>query len=349
MVIDPRGGRTGSVSGGCLEAEIVRKGWWLTEGGPAVFSYDNLSEEDPASGYATGCRGLIHVLLERVGPGGLAAWRAMMTRCLDGDASGWVALVCGVEGDAGVRVGERMLLEGGRATHAFPTELASWVHNEIQESHGRARLPRCVLANGCVDVLLEPVRPPVKLTILGAGFDAAPLARLAHELGWRVTVIDRKPVAVTRERIPSADRVLQFVSTSEGLAFPTDADAAVVMAHHYPTDAECLRVLLASGVSYLGVLGPRRRTEELLRELADQGASITPDALARMRAPVGLDIGAETPEEIALAIVAEIKASLAGRGGGPLRDRNGPIHEPVTNLPAPAATPASACGVETST
>jgi xanthine dehydrogenase accessory factor len=108
-------------------------------------------------------------------------------------------------------------------------------------------------------------------------------------------------------------------------------------------------VLLASDVSYIGVLGPRRRTEELLRELANQGISITPEALARVRAPVGLDIGAETPEEIALAIVAEIKASHTDRSGGPLRDRRGPIHEPASNLPAPAVTPVNACGVESGT
>ena len=130
---------------------------------------------------------------------------------------------------------------------------------------------------------------------------------MAKLLGWHVTVIR-----------PPADIALAVAEA--------DCDAAVVMNHHYDRDLEFLAAWLGSPVPFIGMLGPAHRTRRMLVKLATMGVALE-GAEQRIRAPVGLDIGAETPEEIALAIVAEIKASISGRGGGPLRDRQSPIHD----------------------
>jgi xanthine dehydrogenase accessory factor len=200
---------------------------------------------------------------------------------------------------------------------------------------------------GVIDVHLEPlagdalsaeidrlaelrVRNATRLLVCGAGADAIPVVRLAAMTGWLVTVVDHRPSFAIAERFPDAERVLRLDASQEDgmLASVVRLDefaAAVVMGHAATHDRARLHELLGvPGLRYLGVLGPRRRTMELL-----EGASgVAPGELPpHVFAPVGLDIGAETPEEIALAIVSECAAVLAGRAPRSLRDRGGPIHE----------------------
>lgn len=151
--------------------------------------------------------------------------------------------------------------------------------------------------------------------------------RLARELGWRVTVVDWRPALATRESVPLAHEIV--LSSGEALSQHVRLeryDAALAMTHNASQDRALLGQFLSSPVPYVGVLGPRVRTHELLLDLQGQGAVWTDAQMARLHAPVGLDIGAEEPEIIALAVLAEIQAVLAGRPGGPLRDKAGPIH-----------------------
>jgi xanthine/CO dehydrogenase XdhC/CoxF family maturation factor len=178
------------------------------------------------------------------------------------------------------------------------------------------------------DVLLEYMPPPVPLVVFGGGPDVVPLVRSAKALGWHVTVVDPRARAVSRDRFPEADAVIP--SGPEGVleqaALASDS-VAVVMTHNYHRDLRLLEVLLPSPVRYLGLLGPQARAQRLLHDLTLAGYDASPEQLRRLHAPAGLDLGADGPEEIALAIVAEVKATLAGRGARPLRDRFGPIHE----------------------
>ena len=200
---------------------------------------------------------------------------------------------------------------------------------------------------GVIDVQLDPLagdaltraieelaelreRSAVRLLVCGAGTDAIPVVRLATTVGWLVTVVDHRPTFARAARFPEAEQVICLSSSREGgelaSAVPLARfDAAVVMAHAAAHDRANLHELLAAGsLRYLGVLGPRRRTIELL----DGAPGVTPGALPpNVYAPVGLDLGAETPEEIALAIVSECAAVLAGREARSLRERGGPIHE----------------------
>jgi xanthine/CO dehydrogenase XdhC/CoxF family maturation factor len=184
------------------------------------------------------------------------------------------------------------------------------------------------LPTGKAEVFIEVIQPPVPLMIFGAGHDAVPLVRLAQELGWYVTIVDSRQADATRERFPSADEVI--LARPENISDRVRVDnrtVAVVMTHNYLHDLELLKTLLPSPVEYLGILGPKSRTEKLLQDLQEQGITPTEPQLQRLYSPVGLDIGADTPEEIALSIVAEIQAVLANHSGGSLRNKLGPIHD----------------------
>jgi xanthine dehydrogenase accessory factor len=157
--------------------------------------------------------------------------------------------------------------------------------------------------------------------VCSAGHDAIPLVRQAAELGWRVTVADVRRQLLTTDRFPEADRFVDADPESAAEAIAPDAPTAVVlMSHNYLRDIAYLRSFVDAPLVYLGALGPRGRTEQMLAEIG------RPEAIERLHAPAGLDIGAEGPEEVARAIVAEILAVTRGRRGGPLRERRGPIH-----------------------
>ena len=180
---------------------------------------------------------------------------------------------------------------------------------------------------GSCEFAFELLKPPVSLLIFGAGADAIPLAEIAALLGWQVTVADHRPAFLTKERLPAAKNLI--LNNSQGFPLEIVADdqtVAVVMTHNYERDRLILSNLLKSQAFYIGALGPKRRTENLLQELKESGETFTDRQLKRVYAPIGLDIGADTPETIALSMAAEIQGILKDRAGGFLRDRKGSIN-----------------------
>jgi xanthine/CO dehydrogenase XdhC/CoxF family maturation factor len=195
-------------------------------------------------------------------------------------------------------------------------------------SANRSRTMEFEVSDGRVEALVEVIHPPVPLVIFGAGYDAVPLSRMAKEAGFHVTVADPRPAYARVARFPEADAVV-VVQPEEiatlGLNLIT---TAVVMSHNYLTDCAYLKAVLPLKLRYLGLMGPRARALQMLQELRLEGSEGAADLLSRIHSPVGLDIGAENPEQIALAVLAEIQAVIAGRPGGSLREKKGPIHAP---------------------
>jgi xanthine/CO dehydrogenase XdhC/CoxF family maturation factor len=294
MLVTDGAGRIGSISGGCLEEDLVeRAGRVAASGRPELVVYDTSAENDLVWGVGLGCNGVVRVLLEPVGP--RPRWAAALEENL----------------------------RAGR-----PTELAVVWENPGGPLGTRLRDDPAEAPPGPkASVFIDRIGPPVSLAIFGAGDDAQPLARLACELGWRVTVADPRPAMPTPERFPGAAVLLTGpAETLVGRAAPAPGSLAVVMTHHYLHDAPLLQGLLPLPLAYLGLLGPRRRAEKILADLAGKGLAATAEMRARLRAPVGLDLGADLPEEVALCIVAEMKAVLSGRDARPLRLRELPIH-----------------------
>ncbi|HEY3703728.1 MAG TPA: XdhC family protein [Terracidiphilus sp.] len=333
MLLSADGRRAGTVSGGCLEAEVAKKAWWLTERGPLVERYSTL-EDDGDLPYGSGCGGVIFILLER---------RATARPQLEALYAAWsarepLAIATVLEGP---KIGERMFAGAEMAADA-PTfaapQLAPW-QVELQQLAYAAfdeRKPRDehITMNGLntrVWVDYRPARPG--LWIFGAGDDTKPLHKMARELGWFVAVADGRVHLATPERFPAADAVIPLTISDLPHIVPSaldvhTGDAAVLATHSYEQDTHILASLFRRAPqqrpAYIGILGPQRRTREALADAArllrlTPKTELVDDWLEEINGPTGLDLGADTPASIALSILAEIQKSLTAATALPLK------------------------------
>jgi len=324
----------GSVSGGCLEAGIARKGPWLAPEHPACIRFDGSREEDDdESPRGTGCDGIVDILLERASFDAPSAPLAVIEDCLRGQRRAALATVFESR-DALAPVGARLALdEAGKfstCTLSGPAwaTLAQAAETAMVEPRAQTR----IIQSDQFEALLEVIEPPPQLFVFGAGPDALPLVEFATALGFGVTVCETSARTVLRERF--VGRAELHVGSIESVARKVAArrtPVAVVMSHHYPTDQRALAMLLESHASYIGMLGPLRRTERMLHELFPDASELAKRDRARVRAPLGLDLGGENPAQIAFSAIAEIQAVLAHASGLPLSQRTDrPIHHPTS-------------------
>ena len=304
MLVTSTGGiAAGCVSGGCLEADVVERACAVIESGIAVVArYDTrFDESEIVFGWGTGCSGLIEVLIEPIDLGNVSL---MLPEIADERRQDFVLMTF-----YGPDVPERVLIDvdgriaGGHRTALVSTELIALAQETIRSERSQtANLP-----GTSVSVCLEYLAPIRSLIIYGSGPDAGALADLARHVGWSVTVADHR--AVSPERFP-ADRCV--TCHPELLADHVVMDrqtALVIMSHNYMVDRELLCSLAESPLRYIGLLGSRSRALRLREDLESSEDRKTLDRLAgKLHAPIGLDIGASTPQMIALSIVAEIEA-----------------------------------------
>ncbi|BAZ25457.1 hypothetical protein NIES4073_63620 [Kalymmatonema gypsitolerans NIES-4073] len=337
MLMSQDGCMTGSISGGCLESDVFEHAKQvMASGEPTLVKYDPEVAEEIIWALGLGCNGAVHVLIER-----LDKQLTFITECLSNRHSGVLATVFCVEGQLQAKVGNHLMLYPDKniTNEIADSILTQAVISDAQLvlQHQKSKVKIYNLPAGRAEVLIEFIQPPTPLLIFGAGQDAIPVVHFAKELGWHVTVVDHRPTYLTPEKFPYAD---SLILTSAEAAYKhvllEDSTVAIAMTHNYFHDRELLKMLLPSAVRYIGVLGPKRRTAELLEDLQAEGIVYTQEQLSRLYAPVGIDIGADTPVEIALSIVAEIQAVLTKRAGGLLRDRKAPIHHRIDELDAQA-------------
>lgn len=327
MLIDKSGFSIGTVSGGCLEADVLERAKKVLETDePIVITYDTTADENSVFGLSMGCRGIVRVLLEAVTQESLIF--SVLRNALEKPQKQIIATLISTEDNTpiGTRIfyNQRCEFDDRNLPDNFKTLSLDDNWSALFDAKENSFNKTYQTESGKREFFVEKINPPLSLLLFGAGFDALPLIRLAKELGWRVTTIDHRGAYNNAERIAAADEII--VSGSEDLKeslFNDENSVAVVMTHNYDRDRNILRRLLHSKCLYIGALGPKKRTEKLLEEI---GETFTDEQLRRLHAPVGLDIGADTPEEIALAIVAEIRTVLSGRNGGFLRERKGSIY-----------------------
>jgi xanthine/CO dehydrogenase XdhC/CoxF family maturation factor len=328
LLVPEEGAPIGNISGGCMEndvADVARI--VMHEGHARVVSFDLTADDDAVWGWGLGCNGAMELFVE---PADKAAEVAGALRmALEQERP--ICMVTVLDAEVpGVEQGNRLLVtpEGERrgtlgspavdeAAAEAARELLAAERSEVRELPGGVR------------AFVEVLEPPLRLVICGAGHDAVPLVAAAAAMGWSPIVVDDRPAFLTPERFPEAAGFVALERPDQvAERAPLDARTfVVVMTHNFLRDKDYLRELLRSPVRAISMLGPRARTQRLLHELREEGVAISPEDEERLRAPAGLDLGAEGPEEIAAAIVAEIVAIKRGRGGGFLRDRPGPIHE----------------------
>jgi xanthine/CO dehydrogenase XdhC/CoxF family maturation factor len=337
MLLVEDGQMISAISGGCLEGDVFERSQSLMFGGgePMVVRYDTTSGEDIVFGFGLGCNGVVDVLIESLGDETAASQMSFIQDCLQSGQVGAIATVFRIEGASDITVGSRLMLKwDGTVTNGIANaDIAQRIETDARHTlrTQQTRVQFYTLHQGRVDVLIEVIQPLVPLLVFGSGYDAVPVVQLAKYLGWHVTVIDDRPGFLSGDRFPQADQILLCESDNPDSYqhLLTPQTVVVVMTHRYLSDLAFLKTLIPSPVRYLGVLGPKRRMQQLSDDLAQENILPTVGQKQRIYNPVGLDIAAETPQEIALSIVAEIQAVIGGRCGGFLRDRMGSIHSPL--------------------
>ena len=301
MLLARDGRMAGLLSGGCAEADLIERAQRVFDTGQAVLTdYDTRGSDDVIWGIGLGCEGAMRILLTRLDAENDYQPFAMIADDMRNHRRGAFAFAV-QEGDAHL----------GQCWRVDQPDLPAAVRDNLQVAIATRAAATVDIDHRAV--FFAPVELPPRLLILGAGADALPVVEMAALLGWQVHLVDHRPAYAIASRFPRAREVLltpaaelpQKVSLQE-------FDAAIVMSHHLPTDQTYLGLLAATQIPYVGLLGPAARRQRLLAELGEHAQRLQ----GRLAGPIGLDIGAKTPEGIALAIVAEIQAFLAHRGGG---------------------------------
>ncbi len=341
MLVCEEGTSTGTISAGCLESDVIEHAKRVTRTGVAkLVEYNTASTSDEmAWGLGLGCNGIVRVLVEPLASGSLYV-EALRRSC---EASAAPVLVATVYQHtpsesaldaARLETGARLILSevGDIRSDKLSDRVAAVLESEMRAlSHVGVTSAACIydVDGGAMKVFIETLLAPVPLVVFGAGHDALPVVELARGLGWHTEVVDPQARPASLSRFAMANRVtLSRPEDVEAQVTITPRTLTLLMSHNYSHDLMLLRFLLASPARYIGVMGPRKRTERMLSELAgsEEASRLEEADLARLYAPSGLDMGANAPAEIALSIIAEMRAVLDGRRGGMLRERRGSIH-----------------------
>ncbi|GAB4410079.1 MAG: XdhC family protein [Bacteroidia bacterium] len=330
MLVDAFGNMTGAISGGCLEGDALRKALHaLAQGRNKLVTYDTRDEDDAAIGAQLGCQGVIQVLFEPLDADAPENPVELLRKASAVAAP--AALVCVFDLEKKQPQPGTCLLATG-ASQVPPSAGSDMLAAEIAQALADRRSRVVALPTANLHAFVQVLLPPPVLVIVGAGHDAQVLARMADLLGWEIRVVDGRPTHARADRFAPSCQVLVGKPDAVPGMVPADRQTAVVLlTHNYHYDLAVLELLLGrTDIAYLGILGPRKKYERMIGELAVRGLLPTAVETDHIFAPVGLHLGAETPAEIALAILAEIQAVLTGSDARSLRTRNAPIHTRTT-------------------
>lgn len=323
MLITDDGRWVGSISGGCLEGDALRKARQvMNDGKPIIVTYDTREESNQNLGIGLGCNGVIDVLIEPA--------HAAIQLFENFIASTEPLALATIFSEH--NIADKLLIsaEGNEIQLFAYAELSAKVKPDLIEifASRKSEAKKYTIGTQEWDVFVELIQPTVKLIIFGGGFDARPVSQLAKSLGWEVEVTDECVAHIAPVFFPSADKLSlcqrDFIDRDFNV---TPYTACVLMSHNYEYDRDVLKKLLPSPTPYIGILGPRKRFDKMQDEFQKQGVVLTTDDFHRIHSPIGLDIGAEAPDEIAVSIIAEIQGKFANRTGGFLKYRNAPIHQ----------------------
>lgn len=328
MMITDDGKWVGSISGGCLEGDALRKARQvMNDKLPMTVTYDTREESNQNLGIGLGCNGVIDVLIEPVDVtdehNPILLFESIIRMNVP------VALATIFNGQESV--GKKILLtpDATKILNFSNTTLEASLERDLMglfESK-KSEAKKYVFNNQETEVFIELIQPAVSLIIFGGGFDARPVSQLAKSLGWSVMVTDECVAHIAPVFFPTADKLSlchrEFIDRDFSI---TPYTACVLMSHNYDYDRDVLKKLIKTETPYIGILGPKKRFDKMLNEFSKAGFELSSEDMHRIHAPIGLDIGAEAPDEIAVSIIGEIQSKFANRSGGFLKYRSGPIH-----------------------
>ncbi|MFT3822294.1 MAG: XdhC family protein [Chitinophagaceae bacterium] len=332
MLVTEDGQLTGAISGGCLEGDALRKALFaISQQQNKLVTYNTMDEDDMQFGVQLGCNGIVHILFEPIAPEQSMHPVALLEKALKERRDAVVVTLFSLDNYSGNQPGTCFLYNGNVFEGDLQQqELLTVIKQDavaVLET-GTSLIKQYQPGKDTLTGFVELLKPPVTLVIAGAGNDALPLVAMASVLGWHITIADGRPSHATAQRFPQARKILVGKPADFVPGLLIDQQTVfVLMSHNYNYDKTMLQCLLQHKCGYIGVLGPLRKMERMLNELEEEGFVISEEARNTIFGPTGLDIGAETAEEIALSVIAEIKKVLSGKSGISLRDKNGFIHD----------------------
>lgn len=332
MLISEDAEITGSISGGCLEGDAFRKALHVILSDKAMLvTYDTADEDDAKFGMGLGCQGVIQVLIEPLqGERGAAIIELLQKATASRQYASLVTFFSMSDKKAPQYGSAYLLSEKSESFGVLPLVSKDMVDAEarIVIEQRRSSFKKYVIDQQEIIVFTELIQPPVSLVVVGAGNDVIPVVKMAEMLGWQSTVLDGRPMYASRERFPmptcqvfhsKAEQILDRVQIDHRTVF-------VLMSHNYNYDLAVLKVLLQHPLIYVGILGPHKKMKMMMDDLAANGIHLTDAQKQVIHGPVGLHIGAETAEEIAVSIIAEIQAKLTATDTRPLKEKQDAIH-----------------------
>lgn len=333
MLVTEDGILTGAISGGCLEGDALRKALLaINEDRNKLVTYDTTDEDDARFGVQLGCNGIVHILFEPVNPSNAQNPVALLKLLQEQRKHVVLCTLFSMDQQA-VQPGTQFIYQGPNGLAAgimhldadYAAEILEDVRNAFNTKNSLFK--KIEVGGAELTAFIEIIPAAIALHIFGAGNDALPLAAVGDILGWEIHIVDGRRTHVTAERFPrAASLTLQKAEHALTDIIFDDRSAAVLMTHNYNYDLEVLSQITKTPCPYIGVLGPKKKMDRMLDELAIARKGIEKANLSNVYSPVGLDLGAETAEEIALSISAEIQAVLTGKNAGLLRNKAQAIH-----------------------
>jgi xanthine/CO dehydrogenase XdhC/CoxF family maturation factor len=331
MLVTEDGSLTGAISGGCLEGDALRKALLsINQKQNKLITYNTSNEDDKEIGLQLGCNGIVHILFEYIDEAVSNNPMHLLQQLKLERKDAVIGTVFSLKRQA-IQMGTILFYRDDSA-FLYQDEVALILHSDINEViNNKTSVVKEIEDDNQNEILLDFIPSPISLIIAGAGNDVQPLVKMASLLGWEVTVKDGRATHALKNRFPEAKEV-SIVKPEQFLENGAHIDAQtffVLMTHNYKYDLAVLQLLLKTSCRYIGILGPKSKLNRMLDDLNNEGIEVNPEMLSRIYGPVGLDVGAETSEEIALSIVAEVKAVMSGKNGTSLKYKTDKIHSKI--------------------
>jgi len=325
MLVTEDGVLTGAISGGCLEGDALRKALLtINQKKNKLITYDTSDESVLDFSVQLGCNGIVHILFEYIDESNLNNPIKLLEKSKHSRDASVIVTIFSLLRNA-EQMGTILIYKNISDNNFYNEDLGHSLEEVLDNQVTKIR--ELKFNNVKQSILLQFIAPPVSLIIVGAGNDVKPVVKIADLLGWEVTVGEGRITHATTRRFPEAKNVI--VSTAEELLSNLvidDRTYVLLMTHNYKYDLEVLNLVLKTDCRYIGTLGPKSKLLRMINDLKDGGIILTDQDLNRIYGPIGLDIGAETSEEIALSVISEIKAVMEGRKGTSLRYKTDKIH-----------------------
>ncbi len=330
MLVTEDGILTGAISGGCLEGDALRKALLsINQKQNKLVTYNTSNEDGAEVGLQLGCNGIVHILFEYIDTETANNPIQLLHKLELERKEAVIVTVFSLKRNAS-QMGTTLFFKKDSPVLHHNNEVLNLISDVKEVLETKTSIVKKLQSESDNEALIEYIKPPISLIIAGAGNDVQPLVKMAAVLGWKITIQEGRATHATKKRFPKADQIITVKAEAflENMVID-DQTYFLLMTHNYKYDLAVLKALLETNFHYIGILGPKSKFNRMLDDLSIEGITASEEQLKKIHSPVGLDIGAETSEEIALSIVAEIKAVASERTGNSLKYKAGKIHNEI--------------------